>query len=81
MKRDARGWIKVEDGLPIGAEWREVLVVCHSTTGLPMVTTGICDGDKSGHEWTDSSFDYVLLAVTHWQPLPELPEELEAQDE
>jgi hypothetical protein len=71
MERDSKGWIRVEDELP--KEDTYVLVVC-SSGGKGYVDRKCL----AGGEWLDGNGWKMLFSiVTHWQPLPELPEGIE----
>lgn len=66
-------WISVKDRTP-DERTREVLCACYPKTKYdrPFIAIGIYENE--GDFWADPSFDYDLPSVTHWQPLPELPE-------
>ena len=66
--RRAVGWIRVTDLLPEDQE--EVLVCTRSKNGNRNIDKGYWLGDRWVHRGT--------AEVTHWMPLPELPEEQDA---
>ena len=57
-------WIKVEEGVPELNTW-----VLAATTYKHATSAALT---KSG-DWVDQH-GYTIRYVTHWQPLPELPE-------
>jgi hypothetical protein len=66
-------WIKVSDRLP---ELHGDAIVCDtSATGRAYVTTAWL---SSTGEWFEG--ESPLIGVTHWQPFPALPDELEPQE-
>ena len=58
-------WIKITDRQP--EDDREVLVVTKSKAGYRAIDKGYFNGERMIHRGCSE--------VTHWMPLPELPEE------
>lgn len=58
-------WMKVCDRVP--ADDRDVLIVTRSKNGHRSIDKGYYDGDRMVHRG--------VAQVTHWMPLPELPED------
>lgn len=63
------GWVSVEDRLP---EESDDYLVC--TEGTDMF---ICYYLKSENVWDMSDYPYITEKISHWMPLPELPEGVE----
>jgi hypothetical protein len=88
MKRDKNGWFNARDGLPENDD--EVLVIVWDgwegrRSNLPRIMSG-ARYNTFTKSWypqnSDDSTDWIYGDVTHWQPLPEFPEELlEDEDE
>ena len=64
--REERRWIPVEERLPEAGVW----VICYHATHRLWF-----QGMRDCGEWTDA--EGVLVAPTHWQPLPAPPQEEE----
>ena len=70
-------WIDVKDKLP--KKYERVLVVCTNYNNKMQRHISICEffGDK--HEYLGKVYHKSIWSghkeVTHWQPLPELPNE------
>lgn len=61
-------WIAVGDRLP--DDDTVVLVAC------PDASEPVWLGFYSENEWVDPEYFRIIINVTHWMPLPELPAEL-----
>ena len=58
-------WINVKDRLPL--DDKDILIVTQSKNGHRSIDKGYYDGDRIIHRGS--------AMVTHWMPLPELPED------
>ena len=63
-------WISVEDRLP--DKWRDVLIMLKEDFGRSYQIGDCCDKEWSINNYHDWWGPHG--AVTHWQPLPPLPE-------
>jgi Protein of unknown function (DUF551) len=74
-------WIKTSDRLPDNATL-VLIIICgeHAIGELRWDRPGFEDTYKAFQYWadpTDDGQDWEWGVVTHWMPLPELPEDLE----
>jgi len=67
-------WISVKDRLPEYKTPYEYDLVCDATDGGYAIAWRETPGLKSGQVWCFSADLWIDEHVTHWMPLPELPE-------
>jgi len=70
---DEQRWIPVEERLP--EKYKDVLIVCRSETGIALGRLVVIGFDSLKWEIYGVDDPVPLIAVTHWRPLLEGPEE------
>lgn len=74
-------WISVKDRLPDGSEGDWVLGVVNGDSGnmkMENFITLVCFDPSCG--WYLEEMPEADIAVSHWMPLPELPEEVKMNE-
>jgi len=70
---DEQRWIPVEERLP--EKYKDVLIVCRSEIGIALGRLVVIGFDSLKWEIYGVDDPVPLIAVTHWRPLLEGPEE------
>ena len=73
-------WISVKDRLPEYKTPYDYVLVCDATEGVYAIARRESPGLKSGQIWCFSDDLWVEEFVTHWMPLPPVPELPEVQE-
>ena len=68
------GWIPVSEKYPPEEEYGASITVL-ALSGMNQIYEAYYDSDCDS--WTATPFGLMIKGVTHWMPLPELPQEVE----